>query len=236
MRKFEKIYEKFNRIMLREEVKSFLNDEDDEEESTSLGRNQEPDESFEDQDSAPLPEPGEMGEGGDDEMGAEMPGDPQKGVATDEEVELAKFAVRAVNFNSKEARYNPAIYDRFEQGQNELSILAYIEKVMNQYQATGMNQRFNELANPEYTKGIVDKLIYLNQNKTGFGPELSDQKRRAWVGVIINAFKNGVPGSYTEEEVTKDNAKEIFLDLAKEFGHNTKGVISGSEFGINRQQ
>lgn len=191
----------------------------------------------------PMP-PSDGGEGGDTAMpddagqGEEMPPD-DMGVEEEEplkpeELELAKFAVRAINFNIKSKDVHKLslkyqghtipfekISDFFEQTKAVKPVLGFLEHMMNKYE--GLGSKWTE--QPEVAgKKITDKIDAFNAVANP-DEKLDNGKRVYWVRIILNALLKGDPSyNLVTSDVTPESLPEIFNKLKMDFGYDTRGL------------
>jgi hypothetical protein len=157
-----------------------------------------------------------------------------------EELELAKFAIRALYFNvsnkdlSKVAmKYNKhliAFYkipDFFEKTKKGAPVLDFIEQLMDEYE--GMNSKWTD--RPEVKgKSILEKIRAFNAVAK---PEekLDNGKRMLWIRIIINCLFEGQSDfNINTSDVDEDTIHEIFNLLKMHYGHDTRGLLHGMDF------
>lgn len=175
--------------------------------------------------------------GGDDlsgELDQEMPSMPEKPVFP-EEIELAKLAIRALYFNkdSKDTHNLKMridgqeipfekIPDYFEKTKKILSVLGFVEWVMDKYE--GLASKWTEQPKVK-GKSISSKIKYfqsLPEDKV-----LDNGKRVYWVRIILNALIQGSPSmNINIGDVNEQNIVEVFRLLKQHFGRDTRGLIS----------
>jgi hypothetical protein len=176
-------------------------------------------------------------DGGEDlsgELDQEMPMMPEK-LVFPEEIELAKLAIRALYFNKdskdthnlkmrvdKQQIPFEKIPDYFEKTKNILSVLGFVEWVMDKYE--GLASKWTE--QPKIKgKSITDKIKYfqsLPDDKV-----LDNGKRVYWTRIILNALIQGSPSmNINIGDVNEQNITEVFRLLKQHFGRDTRGLIS----------
>ena len=166
-------------------------------------------------------------------MGEEMPMDEEPPPAP-EELELAKMAIRALNFNVKgkdmhkfslkfKGQQIPfeKISDFFEQTKAVRPVLGFVEYVMDKYE--GISSRWTE--QPEIRgKSILSKIQAFNA--VGEGDEqLDNGKRVYWTRIILNCLLHGDPSyNIVSSDVDESTVGEIFNKLKQDFGYDTRGL------------
>lgn len=187
---------------------------------------------------APAPEAGGTPEGGqpteDDLSLLQEPTEP----TPPEELELARLAVRALNFNihSKDThQYSMKVNgvsvpfekmsDYFEQTKNWKPVLQFIEWVMNKFE--GISSKWSE---QEEIKGkdIIEKIKNFNKKYQGQEDMLLDNsKRLVWTRIILNSMLHADPSfNLVGTDVNEKNIKEIFNLLKQHFNHNSRGLFN----------
>lgn len=157
--------------------------------------------------------------------------------APPEEKELAKLAVRALNFNSTANDVHQfkmtvngqtipfeRISDFFEQTKNWKAVLKFVEWAINKYE--GNNSKWSE--EQELTgKNIIDKIRELNKDKSEPGKLLDNPKRLTWTRIILNALIHPDPSfNLSGVEVTDKNITDIYNMMRLHFGQNSRGITS----------
>lgn len=193
-----------------------------------------------DDEEIPMPGGEEGGDAGAPN-GEEMPPNPGEedlGIEEEptkpEELELAKFAIRAINFNikSKDVHKMSLKYkgktipfenlsDFFEETKAVKPVLGFIEHMMNRYE--GLGSKWTE--QPEVAgKSITDKLTAFDQ-VANTDERLDNGKRVYWVRIILNALLKGDPSyNLVTSDVTPESIGEIFNKLKMDFGYDTRGL------------
>lgn len=180
---------------------------------------------------------GDEGEGGEmpegEDMGEEMPMEDEP-LPSPEELELAKMAIRALNFNVKGKDMHKfslkfkrqqipfeKISDFFEQTKAVRPVLGFVEHVMDKYE--GISSRWTE--QPEIRgKSVLAKIKAFNA--VGEGDEkLDNGKRVYWTRIILNCLLHGDPSyNIVSSDVDESTVGEIFNKLKQDFGYDTRGL------------
>jgi hypothetical protein len=179
-------------------------------------------------------EGGEMPEGEDPNAGGEPMPMEDETLPAPEELELAKLAIRALNFNAKGKNMHKyslsfkgtqipfeKISDFFEQTKAVRPVLGFVEHVMDKYE--GISSRWTE--QPEIRgKSILDKIKAFNA--VGQGDEkLDNGKRVYWVRIILNCLLRGDPSyNIVSSDVDETTVDEIFNKLKQDYGYDTRGL------------
>jgi hypothetical protein len=154
-----------------------------------------------------------------------------------EELELAKMAIRATNFNvnSKDIhqykmKVNGQIipFDEvssyFEQTKNWQAVLKFVEWIINKYE--GANSKWSE-DQELLGKDIIKKIRFFNKDRSDPSKLLDNSKRIVWTRIILNALINPDPSfNINSSEVDDSNLPDIFNMLKQKFGNNSKGLFS----------
>lgn len=175
----------------------------------------------------------------DDELaGLEKPVPP-------EELELAKLAVRARNFNihSKDVNQYKAdvngqilafekLPDYFEKSKDWKTTLKFIEWIMNKYEGDNTSwSNHKELAG----RDIITRIRKINrQNKGNPDMLLDNSKRLVWTRIILNAMLHADPSfNLVGTDVTEENMPDIFNMLKQNFNNNSRGLFNTELKGPN---
>jgi hypothetical protein len=193
-------------------------------------------------DSAP-PLPGGEGEGLPEEMNMDdipdgmMGGEELEEEVNQEEIELAKLAVRAIYFNldSKDVHQYKLkvkddiipfenIPDYFEETKNWTAVLAFVEHIMDKFEGTSSKwAEEKEISG----KPIIQKLKIINRGMPK-EQQLDAAQRLYWTRIILNCILFGKP---TENmnigDINERNLKEIFGWLKLHYGVDTRGITGG---------
>lgn len=196
-----------------------------------------------------LPDFGKPDQQPDQDAGA--PEDPSGGLGDDlaaqlgevdkpvppEELELAKLAIRAANFNTSstdihqyQLKINGQVipFDQvssyFEQTKNWQAVLKFVEWIINKYE--GANSRWSE-DQELLGKDIIKKIRFFNKDRSDPSKLLDNSKRIVWSRIILNALNNPDPSfNMNGSEVDEKSLPDIFNMLKQKFGNNSKGLAS----------
>lgn len=154
-----------------------------------------------------------------------------------EELELAKLAIRAANFNTNstdvhqyQMKVNGQVisFDQissyFEQSKNWQAVLKFVEWIINKYE--GANSRWSE-DQELLGKDIIKKIRFFNKDRSDPSKLLDNSKRITWTRIILNALLNPDPSfNMNGSEVDEKSLPDIFNTLKQKFGNNSKGLFS----------
>ncbi len=156
-----------------------------------------------------------------------------------EEIELAKLAIRANQFNISSKNVHDLklridrreipfekVSDYFENTKRIIPILGFVEWAMDRYE--GVSSKWSE--QPEIRgKSITEKI---KEFKKQLPPEqqLDNGKRLRWTRIIINALLHGSTNfNVTTADVNETTIKEIFRLLSQSFAKDTRGLSTGMD-------
>jgi hypothetical protein len=172
-----------------------------------------------------------------DDIPDDMAGGAEQEPVNQEEIELAKLAVRAIYFNldSKDVHQYKLkvkddiipfenIPDYFEESKNWTAVLAFIEHIMDKFEGTSSKwAEEKEISG----KPIIQKLKIINRGMPK-EQQLDAAQRLYWTRIILNCILFGKP---TENmnigDINERNLKEIFGWLKLHYGVDTRGITGG---------
>jgi hypothetical protein len=169
-----------------------------------------------------------------EDLGAELA--PEKPVFP-EEMELAKLALQALNFNAQSKNVHALklkidgreipferISDYFESTKDVAPILGFIEWAINRYEGGSSKWIRSKTSN------IIQTIKKLNTEL----PEeqlLDSNRRMEWTRIILNCLIKGDANfSLNISEVNEKTIGEIFDSLMQAFGSDSRGMFKGLDF------